>query len=216
MLITNFLRKSELLFLLSNPKRLDKRKLEDLQLNNKAELKVCIFSRINKEKGVEDAIEAVKLANNRLGKDYFKLDIYGLLPESYKERFIELLMQNNDIISYKGIVDYYNAVEVLQQYFVLLFPTYYYGEGLPGNVVDAYNTGLPIIATNWLYNAEVIKDEINGLLVPIKNPQAICDALLRLYNDRELHLTLARNNLNEAEKYIPDHVLKEFYSIVES
>lgn len=33
----------------------------------KKELRLCVFSRIDKTKGVEDAIEAVKIANKNLG-----------------------------------------------------------------------------------------------------------------------------------------------------
>lgn len=40
-------------------------------------LRVCTFSRILKEKGIEDAIKAVKLVNDELGRDVFLLDIFG-------------------------------------------------------------------------------------------------------------------------------------------
>ena len=43
-----------------------------------------------KEKGVEDAIEAVKGVNKAIGKEGYTLDIYGQVDEKYKERFEEL------------------------------------------------------------------------------------------------------------------------------
>ena len=97
----------------------------------------------------------------------------------------------------------------------MLFPTYYHGEGFPGNFVDAFNTGLPVIATDWLYNKDLIKDGENGLLIPIKNPEALCDAILKLYNDRQLHQQIALNNLKKAADYGPDAVLKDFYEFIE-
>jgi glycosyltransferase involved in cell wall biosynthesis len=72
-----------------------------------------------------------------------------------------------------------------------------------------------MIATDWLYNSDVVLDGKTGLLVPIKNPEALCDAILRLYNDRPFQLTLAKNSLKEAIKYLPDTVLTKLYEFIE-
>lgn len=202
--------------ILSNLKRLNTRDPGEIILNNSPNIKLCVFSRLNKEKGIEDAIEAIKLTNQKLGGNYVSMDCYGLVPETYKKCFNELLKQNKSLIEYKGIVHYNKTVETLKNYFALLFPTYYYGEGFPGNVVDAYNSGLPIIATNWLYNSDVIKDGVNGILVPIKNPDAICDAILKLYYDRELAVRFGLNNLEAAKEYQPDKVLRELYDFIDA
>ena len=82
-------------------------------------------------------------------------------------------------------------------------------------MIDCFNTGIPIIATDWLYNKDVVKHERNGLLVPIKNPKAICDAIERLYDDRAFALEIAKNNLKETEKYHPDKVMAVFYKFME-
>lgn len=199
----------------SNPKRLNTRKPDELSIVSDRELKLCVFSRIYKDKGVEDAIEAVKICNLALGGRYLTLDFYGLLPDSYRDRLTELLEENKDILQYKGIIDFDKTVETLKDYFVMLFPTYYHGEGFPGNVIDAYNTGLPIIATDWLYNSDVVLNGKTGLLVPIKNPKALADAILTLYNNRRLHHMLSVNSLMEAKKYSPDSVLSTLYNFID-
>ncbi|MCI6336726.1 MAG: hypothetical protein MR802_02095, partial [Prevotella sp.] len=58
-------------------------------------------------------------------------------------------------------------------------------------------------------------DGENGLLIPIKNPEALCDAILKLYNDRQLHQQIALNNLKKAADYGPGAVLKDFYEFIE-
>ena len=215
--ILNDLEKLEVkhLEILSNPKRLNTRKESDVELIIDKHIRICVFSRIYADKGVEDAVEAVKLANESLGGNYITLDMYGLVPAFYKERLQEILDQNKGLVQYNGIIDYDKTVETLSNYFVMLFPTYYHGEGFPGNVIDAYNSALPIIATDWLYNSDVVLDNQTGLLVPIKNPKALSEAILRLYHDRNLRHTLAINSLREASKYAPDKVLAEFYDIIE-
>ena len=199
----------------SNPKRLQTRSFSELKVVNEKQLRLCVFSRIYKDKGVEDAIEAVKICNNRLGGRYLTLDLYGLVPDIYKDRLSELLNENGDILDYKGIIPYDQTVQYLKNYFLMLFPTFYHGEGFPGNVIDAYNSALPIIATDWLYNSDVVLDGKTGILVPIQNPRALSDAILKLYNDRNLHFVMAQNSLKEAGKYSPDKVLKSLFDYID-
>ena len=203
------------IYILSNLKMLNTLRKEELTVNKNGEIRLCTFSRVNKEKGVEDAIAAVKMANQKLGKEYIKLDIYGLLPDSYRERFRELLSENEGFVTYCGIVEYDKTVETLKEYFALLFPTFYYGEGFPGNLVDAFNAALPIIATDWMYNSEIVKNDVQGILVPPHSPEAICNAILKLYSNRELTYSYAQNCLNEAQKYQPDIVMKDLYGFLD-
>lgn len=202
-------------YILSNPKRLNTRREEDLAVNEDRNLSLCVFSRVSEDKGIEDAINAVRLFNKKHGEQLLNLDIFGMIAPTYKDRFAAVLEENKGLIKYKGIADYDKTVEALSPYFALLFPTYYHGEGFPGNMIDCFNTGIPVIATDWLYNKDVIEHEKNGLLVPIKNPEAICDAIERLYNDRVFALEISKNNLKEAEKYYPDKVMAEFYSFTD-
>lgn len=206
----------ENIFILSNLKRLNTRAHEELIENLEQKIKVCVFSRINKEKGIEDAIDAVRKTNDKLGGIYVHLDLYGLVPDMYRDRLNELMEENSDIASYCGIVEYNKTVETLKQYFVLLFPTFYYGEGFPGNLIDAFHSALPIIATDWMYNKEIVKNGIHGILVPPHDPAALSEAILQLYNDRVLALKYAHNCLNEARKYQADAVLKELYAFLDN
>lgn len=202
-------------YILSNPKRLNTRHENDLILNREKYLSLCVLSRISEDKGIEDAIKAVRLFNDKYNEVRIKLDIYGMILPQYKNRFEELLIVNSDFVAYKGIVDYDKTVEVLAHYFALLFPTYFHGEGFPGNVIDCFNAGLPIIATDWLYNKDVIEDGKNGILVPVKNPIALCNAIEILYNDRELALRIAKTNLLAAKFHNPDKIMKILYSFMD-
>lgn len=206
----------ENIFILSNLKRLNTRAHEELTENHEQKIKVCVFSRINKEKGIEDAIDAVRKTNDKLGGDYVHLDLYGLVPDTYRDRLNELMKKNADIASYCGIVEYNKTVETLKQYFALLFPTFYYGEGFPGNLIDAFHSALPIIATDWMYNNEIVQDGVHGILVPPHDLGALSEAILQLYNDRALTVKYAHNCLSEAQNYQPDAVLRDLYTFLDS
>lgn len=201
--------------ILTNLKKLIKLNESDIKVNTDIKLSVCTFSRVTETKGIEDAIKGVKIANEKLGGDFYVLDIFGIVDTDFEQKFQEILGSNSHFVTYKGIIDYDKTVDTLKSYFTLLFPTYYPGEGLPGNVIDAYYSGLPIIATDWLYNSEVIRHNKNGLLVPINDPEAISEALIILYKNRDLAYRIGLNNLKESVKYNPKEVLKDFFKLLD-
>lgn len=205
----------ERIYILSNLKRLNTIKPEEVSVCSEQYVKVCTLSRITATKGIDYAINSVKMANEKLGGNYIHLDVFGIPADGYREIFDELVEKNSDFVSYGGIIDYDKTTETLKDYFLMLFPTFYHGEGFPGNVIDAYNAALPIIATDWNYNKDAIKDGENGILVPIKNTKAMCEALLSLYNDRERAYKIAINNLETAKQYMPDKVLAKFYEFMD-
>ena len=203
------------IFILSNLKRLNTRRIEEIVENRSKKVSVCTLSRVTESKGIEDAIEAVKIANKKYNEILFTLDIFGVISDDYKERFEVLLSENSNYVKYGGVLKYDKTVETLKSYFALLFPTFYYGEGFPGNVIDSLHSGVPIIATDWNYNKEVIIDGRNGILVPVHKPEEIAKALLRLYQDRSLHKQLCLNNIKDSHKYSPDKVLESLYSFLD-
>lgn len=189
---------------------------KDIEINQKECVDICILSRLAKDKGIEDAIEATKLVNQELGGHKIHLDLYGIVPDNYKERFEEIILENSDFVTYKGIANYNHTVSVLKDYFLLLFPTYFHGEGFAGCLIDAFFAGIPVIATDWLYNKDVIIDNKNGILVPIKSPRDIANAILRLYKDRDLAFQISLNNVEEANNYTPEKVLNGLYKYLDS
>jgi len=61
-----------------------------------------------------------------------------------------------------------------------------YGEGIPTVLLEAAACGRPIVATDVPGCRDVVKDGINGLLVPPKDPQALATALITLLKDESL------------------------------
>lgn len=50
----------------------------------------------------------------------------------------------------------------------MLLPTHYYTEGLPGSVLDAYMSGIPIIVSRWKHASEFVKMVKRVLLFHLK------------------------------------------------
>lgn len=192
---------------LPNFKRLEILEERELVYPTGEPYKLCTFSRVMKEKGIEDAIEAVKVVNNSLGRTAYTLDIYGQIYKEYIERFDELKKNFPEYITYKGVVNYSESVKILKDYFALLFPTYYQGEGFAGTILDAYSSGLPVIATNWKYNPEIIKDYIDGLIFENHNIYKLKEILLEVIDNPKIVLDMKKNCLERARQYSPENVI---------
>lgn len=178
---------------------------KDLPTLNSEVFKVCTFSRVIKEKGIENAINAVNIVNKKLGKTAFKLDIFGPVGNEYKEDFDKVLNScNKEWVEYKGVIPSSESVGILKEYNLLLFPTYYFGEGLAGTVIDAYSAGVPVIASDWKYNSEVVKNGITGQIFETKNDKEFAEILEKYYLGEIDIQTIRKNCLEEAKKYTPD------------
>jgi len=179
-------------------------------------LKLCTFSRVMKEKGIEDAIHAVRRINDKSDKTIYSLDIYGEIDKKYKERFRTVLEKSPEYISYKGIVHYDQSVQTLKEYFALLFPTYYSGEGMPGTLIDAMAAGVPVVSSDWKDNAEIIKNDVNGILFPAHDTEALVRTLVIIQNKKEEWNKLRETARKEYEKYTPETALSVLLSYLKA
>lgn len=197
--------------IIPNCKPLDLLKEEELGCYDMEYLPLATFSRVMKEKGIEEAAEAVMEANKILGKDIFSITIYGQIEqEKWFKDFLDR-MGENKTVSYGGIVPYNQSTSILKDYFALLFPTYYDGEGFAGTLIDAFSAGLPVIATDWKYNSEIVKHHENGCIVPVHDVDAICSELLWAYSNKQKWGEIKRNCLRCAKDCMPERALIPLY-----
>lgn len=88
------------------------------------------------------------------------------------------------------------------EYDMMMLPTRFYTESLPGTILDSYIAGIPIIATKWKYAEEFIEDGRTGFIVPFKNGQDEFDRKINLiYDDREKLAQMKESAAKEAINY---------------
>lgn len=174
----------------------------------------CIFSRVMKEKGIEDAIAAIECINNEMGREICTLDIYGRIDDGYVKCFEEILKSVTKVVQYKGTVPYDKSVETIKDYYALLFPTYWNGEGFPGTIVDAFSAGLPVIATDWNCNGEIVENEINGILYPNEKISTLKEAIMYMINNSNKIIQMKEKCLETARIYQPDIYIKKIINTI--
>lgn len=185
-------------------------KKEEMMINHKPPYRICTFSRVKREKGILDIIEVVKQLNAKYKKKIYILDVYGQIEEDFEEEFNGVINENKEFVKYKGVVEFDKSKEIIKNYFALIFPTYYEGEGFPGTIIDAFSAGVPVIATNWKYNGEIISHKHTGLIYEIDNEKnmLLMNLLEESYINPANILEMKKNCLLEADKYNSDSVMQ--------
>lgn len=197
-----------------NFKRLHVLPLECLNTDIQEPFKFCTFSRVVKEKGIEVAVDAVQKINEEYGRQVCTLDIYGPIDEKYKDRFKKVMDGVSSAVSYRGKVDFRSSVDVISEYYALLFPTYWDGEGFPGTVVDAFSAGLPVLASDWNCNSEIVHNYENGLLYPSEDFPDLYAAIKWMISHIPEVVDMKKNCLRSAEKYQPDEWIKKMVEFI--
>lgn len=175
----------------------------DLKTTYTEPYRLCTFSRVWSEKGIGDAVEAVKAVNEKLGRAVYALDIYGKVEKGEEQWWADLMSRFPDYVHYGGVVAFDKSVEVLKDYFALLFPTRCYTEGIPGTIIDAYAAGLPVVSSLYLNFDEIIDDGITGVGYPFGHNES----LMALLEDIAVHpqriISLKTNCVHKAAAFQP-------------
>lgn len=157
-----------------------------------SEFNVLLPARLLWDKGVGEFVEAARLLKSQGREITFLLagapdpGNPAAIPESVIRQWVE-----------EGVVLWLGHVEDMPALFrsvsAVVLPSY--REGLPKGLIEAAACGLPLVTTDAPGCREVVTHEVDGLLVPVRDPRAIAAAVSRLQDDGVL-----RDRLGQAAK----------------
>ena len=153
-------------------------------------LKAAVVARMIWPKGIAEAVAAVKRAR-ALGAAV-DLDLYGAPDPSNRRTCSEAELEalgSEPGIRWHGRVD--DVAAVWRDHHVALLLTYY-REGVPRSLIEAAAAGRPILTTDVPGCRDIVRDGIEGLLVPPRDVEAAARALVRLAGDAALRQRLGR------------------------
>lgn len=145
---------------------------------------VLFASRLLREKGVAEFVAAARILKSQGVAARFvvagaPIDGHPLsvsretLAEWMREGCVEIWGERSDM------------PRVISQAHIVCLPTYY-GEGTPKILIEAAACGKPIVTTDMPGCREIVRDGVNGLLVPPRDPEATASAIGRLISDPAL------------------------------
>lgn len=151
-------------------------------------LKLVFMARIIKMKGLDLIFELGNRIVDKGLQDKISVDFYG--PQQDGEGDIEYFNTNvakYEFMKYHGPLEPKDIYTTLEKYDTMLLPTHFYTEGLPGSILDAYISGIPVIVTKWKYATEFVEDGNTGIIIPFEDDgTALFDAVMRYFGDTAL------------------------------
>ena len=154
-------------------------------------IKVIFTARMVEDKGTLVLIEAAKkLEPEYKGKVQFLLcggldtNPNGITKEQLEEKcdgeYIQWLGHRTDVL------------DLLKQSHIMAFPSWY-REGLPKSVIEAEAIGRPVVTTDSVGCRDTVVEGKNGLLIPVKDSDALAAALKKLIDNPELRQEMGKN-----------------------
>lgn len=86
-------------------------------------------------------------------------------------------------------------------------------EGLPINVIEAMATGLPLVVTNVRGHRSLIIDNENGFVNEVNDSKGFSKSIEKLYKNEELRNCFGKRNIELAEKYDLENILRDMAEI---
>lgn len=174
---------------------------------------IVMVGRLDENKNQAMVMEAFKEATKDNFKD-FKLQIYGDGPDRIKLQRKAVSLGIEEKVEFKGMVKHV-AEHIEKAYMFILASNQ---EGMPNSLIEAMSLGLACISTDCPCGgpSDLIKDEYNGLLVPVGDTKAMTNAISKLLENRTLTENIGIQASKIQNKYAPETVNKMWKDYLES
>jgi glycosyltransferase involved in cell wall biosynthesis len=164
-------------------------------------LRVLFVGAVRLQKGIQYLMEAARLLRGE------KVHVRAVGPLRVSERATAELGRRIELI---GPVP---RSQILQHYDwadLFVFPSIC--EGSANVCYEALAMGVPVVTTE---NAgSVVRDGVEGYIVPIRSPELIAERIMKLASDRKLLQELSRNAILRAKQYTWDRYAQRLLSVI--
>jgi len=150
--------------------------------------RLLFVGQISQRKGIKYLLEAVK----QLNLPGIELVLVGCVVGAGKG-----LTAYRDTFTHVPHVPHHQVHAYFQQGDVFVYPSLHEGSVLA--IYEALASGLPVITTP--NSGSVVRDGIEGFVVPIRDVEALKEKILLLYENKELRGEIGRNARKRAEEF---------------
>lgn len=171
-------------------------------------LRFVFLSRIMPEKGCDYILEAARLLNEEGLQEHYVIDFYGAIAQTYRNIF-DKKRETLPNVNFCGFLNLreHSGYDRLATYDMMLFPTYWKGEGLAGVFIDTFISGLPMIVTDWAHNRAFMNDGETALFIPVHDILALKDKMQDCIEGKYDLDAMAINCQKHAEMFNVDNVV---------
>ena len=161
-------------------------------------LRCLFFSLICPEKGVDLICQASQLLPD------VEFGFYGSVVSDYKPAFDEC-MGSNQNCSYYGVFSdgEDKKTELINQWDLLLLPTRYKGEGMPGIIVEAKMSGIVPVVSNFPDASFLVKKD-NGIIMEEYSIDCLVKSINKFCDNKDLLLKMKQASLADIKRFTFD------------
>lgn len=181
----------------------------DTTKQNKDIFTIICVSRVTPRKGVRFLIQAFKILSARY--DQVRLLIVG---DGNEKKSLEDLVQGldlNDKVEFAGAIAHENVLGFYQRANVFVLPSL--NEGMSNVMLEALACGLPVVATETGGTKELLTDNVNGLVVKMKDADDLAEKIERLILHPELEKAMSLESRKLAQTLSWGKVADEYVEL---
>ena len=158
--------------------------------------RILFISRILKEKGIYETIEAASILESKYPGILFIIAGDGAELDRVKSYVKRRLISN---VMFTGYVKGEEKARLFKKAHILCFPSFH-GEGLPHTIIESMGFGLPIVTRLVGGTADFFRDGVHGFSTASKKPEDFAKMIEKLYLDKALYRKISNNNYRYAQE----------------
>ncbi len=178
--------------------------------------KIILFcGRLTERKGVEYLIKSIPEINS---KNIHLVIVGGGRQESNLKKLSSSLDLEHKITFFgRAADDEMGLLHDISDVFVCpsIIDSHGETEALGLVIPEAMESKLPVIGTSVGGIPDMIKNEINGILVTQKDPKAIALAIDKILNNSEFTKKIIQNSHSTVEEFLPEIIAKKYLTLFE-
>ncbi len=177
--------------------------------------RLLFIGRVHRDKGVLEAVEAMKILRDEYKMANVNLVIAGAGPAEDEVRGLVRRFKLEETATLLGPVYGRKKIDLFADADILVFPTYH-GEGLPYVLLEGLASGTPAITTQAGGIPDVIEAGVHAQFVNPRDAAGVAKAIFSLCSDREALERMSAKCIERAEYYSIERVARQFGELYEA
>ncbi|MBQ6814973.1 MAG: glycosyltransferase family 4 protein [Lachnospiraceae bacterium] len=175
--------------------------------------KIVTVARIEPVKGIENIIEVSASLKEQFSD--WSWDVYGGGEDAYIEELNKKIKEKGltGFVNLKGkVTDMYDRYKDYG-----IFALTSYCEGLPMVLIEAKAKRIPCVSFDCLTGPrDIIRDGVDGYLVPVGDLEGLKDKLIKCMSDRDLRKSLSDNAYGNLDLFKKDAITERWIDFIDS
>ena len=179
------------------------------QCNRQYQLNTVFFARVCLDKGIDIVLDTAKMLPE------IAFHIYGPIAEDSFDIVYEAVHNLKNVFYHGVFRDKDEALyNELSKYDTVLLPTRWASEGVPGILAESKIAGIPAVVSNVCYNAEIIHNELDGIILQDNSKASLANALRILSSNAELLEKLKQKAKEDAKSYFVESFIEDITKVI--